>query len=146
MTLRAPLALLLVLLSACQATLPVVDDQQQAWQQHRQKLQALTQWDLRGRVALTMDRDAWQLNLRWQNHDPGQQIDLSGPFGAGAVRITIADDGARLVDAEQNVYVAANAQQLLWQTTGWALPLENMLYWLRGLPVPGKDKIITLNG
>lgn len=145
MIFRAPLALLLALLSACQATLPVAEDQQRAWQQHRQSLQALRQWDLRGRVALTMNQDAWQLNLRWQNLDPSQQIDLSGPFGAGAVRITIADDGARLVDAEQNTYFAANAQQLLWQTTGWTLPLENMLYWLRGLPVPDKDKIITLN-
>lgn len=139
------LAVSVLLLSACVTSMPM-QQQQQIWQQHSVTIGKLQQWDVRGRIALQMDNEAWQLNLRWQ-HLPGQQqIDLSGPFGMGAVRMLIDTDGAQLRDTSKTEYRADNAQELLWQTTGWLLPLDNLSWWLRGLPVPDKQMQMTLDG
>lgn len=136
----------LLLLPACTTTSLPMLQQQQIWSRHSERLTGLTQWDVRGRIALQMDEEAWQLSLRWQ-HKPGeQQIDLAGPFGMGAVRLFINADGARLRDSSKAEYQAATAQQLLWQTTGWILPLDNLVWWLRGLPVPQKEKQMELDG
>jgi outer membrane lipoprotein LolB len=141
--------LLLVLsafvLSACVTHLPM-QQQQQIWKQHSVRIGELLQWDMRGRIALQMDDEAWQLNMRWQRFPEQQQIDLSGPFGMGAVRMLIDTNGAQLRDASQMEYSADNAQELLWQTTGWLLPLDNLSWWLRGLPVPGKQQQMKLDG
>jgi outer membrane lipoprotein LolB len=141
--------LLLVLsafvLSACVTHLPM-QQQQQIWKQHSVRIGELLQWDMRGRIALQMDDEAWQLNMRWQRFPEQQQIDVSGPIGMGAVRMLIDTNGAQLRDASQMEYSADNAQELLWQTTGWLLPLDNLSWWLRGLPVPGKQQQMKLDG
>ena len=139
------LALSVFTLSACVTHLPM-QQQQQIWQQHSVRIGELSQWDVRGRIALQMDDEAWQLNIRWQRLPEQQQIDLSGPFGMGAVRMLIDTNGAQLRDASQIEYRADNAQELLWQTTGWLLPLDNLSWWLRGLPVPGKQQQMKLDG
>ncbi|MEE8607300.1 MAG: outer membrane lipoprotein LolB, partial [Nitrospiraceae bacterium] len=43
---------------------------------------------------------------------------------------------ARLRDANNQTYWAATSQQLLFDTTGWRLPLDGLNYWVLGLPVP----------
>jgi outer membrane lipoprotein LolB len=139
------LAVFTLVSSACVTHLPI-QQQQQIWQQHSDTIAALQQWDVRGRIALQMDDEAWQLNMRWQRLPEQQQIDLSGPFGMGAVRMLIDARGAHLRDASQMEYRADNAQELLWQTTGWLLPLDNLSWWLRGLPVPNKQQQMQLDG
>ncbi len=52
------------------------------------------------------------------------------------MRLTQDRDGAELRDADQKTWYAPNAQQLLFRTTGWLIPLDGLNYWMLGLPVP----------
>ncbi len=77
-----------------------------------------------------------EVSLRWGRNDRRYTIDLSGPLGHGLVRLQQSGDGARLEDSDGHVYYAANAERLLFRTTGWRVPLDGLAYWIRGLPVP----------
>lgn len=99
-------------------------------------LAPLTAWELRGRVALRAPGEGWQAGLRWVHEEAGQSLDLTGPFGGGHLRLTADRAGARLTDSSQRVYHAADATELLAETTGWRVPLEGLDHWVRGLPAP----------
>jgi outer membrane lipoprotein LolB len=50
-----------------------------------------------------------------------------------------------LQDAEQRVLYAADAEELLYRYTGWRLPITNLNYWVRGVPVPDLPAIRELD-
>jgi len=111
---------------------------EQQWVTHAAALAPVSSWDLRGRLAVRTDSRGGQAALSWQRTSDHQSIRLNGPFGSGAVRVTQGPGGARLEDAENRVYEASTAEQLVTLYTGWQLPLANLDWWLRGLPVPDR--------
>lgn len=136
---RWALTLLVLLTAGCiaPAVLPPLENPQRAWQVRQAQLLPLTTWNLVGRVALRSAHDGGQASLRWEHTPVGQTIDLRGPLGRGLVRLQQDERGARLQDSAQQVYTAENAEALLFNTTGWHIPLEGLNYWIRGVPVPG---------
>lgn len=139
---------LLVLLTAGCATptvLPPLENPQRAWQLRQAQLLPLTTWNLTGRVALRSAHDGGQASLRWEHTPAGQTIDLSGPLGRGLVRLQQDERGVRLQDNAQNVYTAENAETLLFNATGWHIPLDGLNYWIRGVPVPGVPQHLELD-
>ena len=94
-------------------------------------------WELRGRLAVRADERGGQASLTWKRDAARHSIRLNGPLGRGVVRVTQDETGAQLQDAEQRVFHAADAEELLYRYTGWRLPLTNLNYWVRGVPVPG---------
>ncbi len=139
---------LLVLLTAGCATpsvLSPLENPQRAWQVRQAQLLPLTTWNLVGRVALRSANDGGQASLRWEHTPVGQTIDLSGPLGRGLVRLQQDERGVRLLDGAQQVTTAENAEALLFNATGWHIPLEGLHYWIRGVPVPGVPQHLELD-
>lgn len=98
---------------------------------------SVSQWEMRGRLAVRIDERGGQATLHWTRDAMRHRIQLNGPFGSGAVRVVQDASGARLRDAENREYVATTAEELLFQYTGWQLPVAHLDWWARGLPVPG---------
>ena len=46
--------------------------------------------------------------------------------------------------SDGQVMSAADAESLLQQQMGWRLPLHNLRYWVRGIPVPATHKMPQL--
>ena len=137
---RLPFLFLFVLaLASCAAPAPRPDEAEleQRWAAHSRLLQQLSVWELRARFAVRVDEQGGQAALVWQHFADHQSLRLNGPLGRGVVRITQDAQGARLVDAEQRTTTAASIEELLWQVTGWQLPVSSLAWWIRGLPVPG---------
>jgi outer membrane lipoprotein LolB len=130
------LSILLIAGCAAPSVLPPLENPQRAWQLRQAQLLPLTTWNLVGRVALRSEHDGGQASLRWEHTPSAQTIDLSGPLGRGLVRLQQDEQGVRLLDSNQQVYQAENAEALLFNTTGWHIPLEGLNYWIRGVPVP----------
>lgn len=107
-----------------------------AWPVRREALQALTIWELRGRVGVQLPAQGGQATLRWRHAPQHQEIDLSGPFGAGHIRLRQDQNGIRLQDARGRVVDGADAEALLQQVTGWQVPVSGLVFWVRGVPVP----------
>ena len=127
-----------VLCASCAAPLPrpSAENLQQLWQTRESALLPIQHWELRGRLAVRTDARGGQASLSWKRDAELHNIRLNGPLGRGVVRVTQDETGAQLQDAEQRVLRAASAEALLYRYTGWQLPLTNLNYWVRGVPVP----------
>jgi outer membrane lipoprotein LolB len=137
----AAIALIAALPGACVAPppRPPAAELEARWSAHAAALAPLSQWTLRGRLAVRTDDRGGQAALSWQREADRHAIRLNGPFGQGAVRITQDAAGARLVDAGAREFQAATAEELLYLYTGWQLPVAQLDWWVRGLPAPGAE-------
>ena len=106
------------------------------WQARQLALAPLTHWNIQGRLALRTADKGGQGSLQWVRDQDRHTIDITGPLGRGHMRLTQDRDGAELRDADQKIWYAPNAQQLLFRTTGWLIPLDGLNYWMLGLPAP----------
>ena len=131
------LSSILCLSCAAPSPRPPDDYLQQLWQTRESALLPIQQWELRGRLAVRAAERGGQAALTWKRAAAQHSIRLNGPLGRGVVRITQDETGAQLQDAEQRVFHAASAEELLYRYTGWRMPLTNLNYWVRGVPVPG---------
>ncbi len=103
-------------------------------------------WKLQGRISLIQGEQGWHAGLAWENHADRFRLQVSGPLGQGALQLTGTAQGVTLVDANGKVYVAADAESLLQQVSGWQLPVSGLRYWVRGLPDPDARFEQTLDG
>jgi outer membrane lipoprotein LolB len=128
-----PVALALLLLLAACAPAPLVRPAAD-WPVRRAELQALEAWRLSGRVAVAAGEQGFSARLAWAQRDARSSIDLSGPFGAGAVHVDLAGDEIRLRDGD-GAEVATGPDALATRL-GFALPVRELRYWALGVPAP----------
>lgn len=97
----------------------------------------LSSWNLSGAIAAKHQNKGWTAMLNWTQHGPSQyMIRLMGPLGGGT---TLIEKQAGLVTFtnENKKIISKNADALLQQETGIRLPVNDLYYWIRGLPAPG---------
>lgn len=138
--------LLGLLLAACttpQPGTPVTTPVE--WEQHRLQITALQHWELRGKLGYRgpgANGSAW---LTWQQDDDYFDLTLTGPMGAGATRISGNAQLAMLSRGRDEVR-ANSASALTREVLGVALPLEELLWWAKGLPAPGSQPTMRFDG
>ncbi|WP_323845132.1 lipoprotein insertase outer membrane protein LolB [Microbulbifer magnicolonia] len=126
------LALLAFLLAACAGQQP------QPPSTAEQSAMQLQHWTIKGKLGVRSARDNGSANLTWQQQSaPNYRIHLSGPLGAGATVINGTPGGVSLQRGDEPPLQARNPAQLTMETLGWPLPVNEMFYWVRGLPAPG---------
>ncbi|MGV8961198.1 MAG: lipoprotein insertase outer membrane protein LolB [Stenotrophomonas sp.] len=144
MIFRAPLlALALLSLCACSALQPrnaaevvveVSPQAQQAEAAREQALRAQAEWAFQGRVAVSKGRNGGSGRIDWQQQAGRYQIQLSAPVTRQSWRLSGGDGtGGRLEGLEGGPREGADAQQLLWDATGWEIPVDQLPDWVRGL-------------
>lgn len=94
-------------------------------------------FDLLGRVLVTHANGALTANVRWEHGGDRDEIWLMTPTGQTLAHIVDSPQGAVLTRADQQQYRAASVESLTRQALGWALPLNLLQYWVRGMPAPG---------
>jgi len=138
----------LLLTSGC-TTVPVdsespvqttLTNPQQAWSERKPELAAIKVWRLSGRVAVSQEEKAWNLNLEWLQNGDDYEIILNGPFGAGKVKLIGNAYGVLLRDSDQQTFYADNAQALLYEHTGVNMPVDGLRYWIIGLTRPQQQQ------
>jgi outer membrane lipoprotein LolB len=101
-------------------------------------VEQLQSWTIKGKVGVRSTEENGSANLNWQQQAAASyRINLSGPLGAGATVITGSPAGASLKSGSEPPLRAPNAAQLTMQALGWPLPIDEMVYWVRGLAAPG---------
>ncbi len=93
-------------------------------------------WRIDGRAAIRTPEDAGTVSVRWREGAEDYRIDLRGPLGSGAVRLTGDASGVLLRTGRGEEYRADSARALLAASAGYDLPVEYLRWWLRGQPVP----------
>lgn len=102
------------------------------------------QWAFTGKVAIRNAEQASSFNVDWQQHQDRFNIKLTGPLGQGEVQLYGNTSGATLVQGEE-VYRASNLTQLVYETTALDLPLEELMYWVRGSAYPFDEAELIQN-
>lgn len=97
----------------------------------------VSSWNISGAIAAKNKTKAWSASLNWQQKGMSQyQIRLFGPLGGGTV-IVEKQGGVITYKDGPKTLTAKNADELLESQSGIRLPVNNLYYWVRGLPAPG---------
>ena len=106
------------------------------WNQHVEQLSALRRWNASGKLAIRTETQSQSAALNWQQDGDNTHILLTGPLGLGATSID-SDRYSLQVSRDGDTKVfdisSATASEA---TIGWDLPLQDLPFWIRGLPSP----------
>jgi len=115
---------------------PAPQNQSTAWGERVQALSKIQTWDLKGLIAIRTSRDAWTADWHWQQTHDNYSISLFGPLGSHAITLSGAPHQVMLQTSDGKKFTASNPESLLAEQLGWEIPISNLYYWVRGLPVP----------
>lgn len=139
------LLLLSITISGCTIKNGIPVDQNQTSQTikaRQQQMQALTQWQITGKIAFIREKQRDSASLRWQKNAALQTETLKLNTLLGINILTIEKKGEDIelrVDGKN--YQTRNLEQLIEQLTGLKLPTKALSYWLKGLPYHADDKL-----
>src|SRR5882724_8347259 len=129
-------------LAACATVRPQPHPPSVSWEQRVTALQQAHGWRLDGRAAVAIGTQGWQATLNRRQSGMLAEVHLSGPFGIGALALKQGPDGLSLNGAPPSDAVLAQVKEKL----GFDLPLENLHYWLLGVPNPASTFDLSRNG
>jgi outer membrane lipoprotein LolB len=101
------------------------------------RLMQLTSWNAQGALSIQYDGKSSIANYSWAQHNARTyDIHIDSALNVYTLQLIGNDHGVTLI--KNNVIVArANTPEgILQKTMGWSLPISNLMYWYRGLPVP----------
>lgn len=116
-----------------------------SWQAHKQVIAPLDAWQINGKIGIRSSQDSGSAVLFWLQRQDYFDIRLSGPLGQGSTRLTGRPGAVSLDIANRGTFQAHSAQALMQQQLGWSLPVEHLLWWVRGLPAPHSKSQVQLN-
>ena len=129
-----------LLLTAC-STVPTTEpDQAQRLVLYEIKsgeLQNVQRWALKGRLAINDGKDGGSGHLNWQKRDRFSHMSFHGALGRGAWQLIEDENGAVLEWANGEIKRAETVAELAEQQLGWAIPVNALAWWVRGLAAPG---------
>jgi outer membrane lipoprotein LolB len=128
-------------LSACMTRRPAPVPLASPWDERVRVLQHSSSWQMDGRAAVTMGKQGWQASLDWNQSGSTSLVHLAGPFGVGALGLKNSPEGLSVNGAPPSDAVLADLQQRL----GFELPLDELRFWLLGVPNPAEPFELVRN-
>lgn len=100
----------------------------------------MSSWTITGALAAKNKTDAWTASIHWAQNGPNNyKIRLFGPLGGGSILIENKNGVLTYQDGQKRIK-SHNAESLMYQQTGIRIPIQDLYYWVRGLPAPGAVK------
>lgn len=96
-------------------------------------------WTAAGRLAVRDTGSGFSARFQWHETPTLSLIDVHGPLGIGAVRVSCTADAIRIDNGHDTQTIPAPFDTLeaaLSERLGAALPLRTLRYWLLGRPDP----------
>jgi len=114
---------------------PVAVDPVAAGQADAQRA-ALPAWDLAGRVAISGPGRGGSGRLDWEQRGDRYDLTLSAPITRQGWRLSGDAGSARLEGIEGGPREGADVEALLYEATGWEIPVRALVDWVRGVAAP----------
>jgi outer membrane lipoprotein LolB len=105
-------------------------------------VEAISDWKLQGRLALSNGRDGGSGQLTWQQSPQRADLQFIGALGRGSWRLRVIENLAELETAQIGLVQAPDVQTLLRQHLDWEIPVDSMRFWVLGRlnpEEPGSD-------
>jgi len=100
------------------------------------------QWKITAKLGIKVPQQSGSVTLIWQQMDTSYRIRVQGPLGQGNAMIYGNEDRIVISRPGKPLLTSDNANALIKNTFGWSFPLNELRFWIRGLPDPSSD--ITL--
>ena len=121
-------------------------ERESTWNGHVAALADIDAWRLQGRVAVRNTEDSWSASLFWSESEHDQEVRVVAPLGQGTAVVTRHEGSmAQLKLSNGKVFFGENASDLLHAQLGWYLPVESLVYWVKGMPDPAYPSHWELN-
>lgn len=103
-------------------------------------------FSVQGRFSARAEQDAFSAAFDWQHAPLRDQITLRSPLGTTLAQL-MRDHKTITVYLEdgQTNWQGSDWQALAQQTLGFPLPVDGLVYWLRGLAVPEMPAGVSLD-
>ena len=139
--------LLVLLLAGCAAPQPRAPDlttPDAAYRERAALLGSLSDWSFTGRLGLRQGDEGGSGRLDWVQRSAASDLRFRGALGAGAWRLQVKSDAARLVLADGTERVSHDVVSLVQESTGWRLPVDALGWWVLGLAAPEEMPVQVL--
>jgi outer membrane lipoprotein LolB len=113
--------------------------------QHQQKLAALQHWQIKGKFGFKSPEQKQSANLSWLQNSDDYQLSLSTILGTSILSLQGNPQWASL-KADDETYNGASASELIWQMTGWTIPVEQLSTWIKGQSLKSDRVILSEQG
>ena len=130
------LTLFIAVLSGC-TTKPSLENQTTININHN--VAQLTQWKLKGKIAWITDAQRTSAYMNWQQDDANIAFTLTNVLGINMASLSYDGKLAKL-SADGKEYQGASPSLLIFQTTGWQVPISALSSWVKGMPSPVEQK------
>jgi outer membrane lipoprotein LolB len=138
---RASIAAAAALLGAC-ASLPTGTDGRNL-AQRRETLEAVSAWEMRGRLTVDTGERGFQGSFNWRQKDDALELVVRGPLRNGVLRVEGPPD-ALTVTARGETRTLTDPEAELSELIGWWLPVASLPNWLLGFPDEGFRAVTEL--
>ena len=101
-------------------------------------------WTINGRISMIHKDENWYARFNWIQQNQDFQISFTGPLGETELQVSQIEQNIRLKtpSIERS---SDNLEQLLFQETGWKLPVSSLRYWSHGQPDPHMNAQLEYN-
>lgn len=130
---------ILIGLTVCScSTIRVIEYQgtpEQIWRQRLQQLSKLDDWSLKGRIGFISERESGSASLYWIQQQDAYELNIVAPLGMGSLVVVGNDSGVVAQSNDGELDYAEDARSLVWQKTGWVIPMGRLRDWILGVPL-----------
>jgi outer membrane lipoprotein LolB len=98
--------------------------------------QAITQYQLAGRVSVAQGENGYFGNLLWKRNSDKHEIEILSPLGQVIARLYKNNGSYTLTTADQRVLQSTNSEQLMRDALGFSLPVSGLEHWVLGRASP----------
>ncbi len=99
----------------------------------------ISQWETVGRVGIRTEDDAISGNFNWLQNQSSFDLSIVGPFGQGATHLKQETPGSVELKYKDVIVEGTSAHSLLNTHFGWQFPVNQVTYWIRGIPSPNSS-------
>ncbi len=119
----------------------MTDQPPRGWADRTRQLSRLDQWELSGKLAVRQPTDSGTALINhWIQDGEAYDLALSSSFlGMGSTSLKGVPGFIELTLPNGDTYRSNEPEELVEAATGWQLPIDHLVWWIRGLPAPGGD-------
>jgi outer membrane lipoprotein LolB len=132
------LSVFALLLSACQSvsqrqTEELSDKTLINQDLHFESLKAIESWKIAGKLGVITPEKRTSVYINWAQNKDESDIKMTNILGVQLARVRDNKNGAEL-ESDGKVISDSSAEGLIYQITGWFLPVSQLKYWIKALP------------
>lgn len=126
----------------------LTDQPPEGWTQRQQQRAELQHWRLQGKLAVKQESDSGSAVInRWVQHEESYDLSLSSTFlGMGRTQLVGTPGFIELSLPDGETYSSSDPKGLIEAATGWRLPIDSLVWWIRGLAAPEGDFRLLFDG